>query len=89
MQVIEIGQLDFVSGGAAQSEVGKEYMANVMLGAALSRTAGVAGAAFGEGIALGFGAGSWLGPLGGAIGAALGAGFAYYLLTESKGTTAR
>jgi hypothetical protein len=56
--------------------------AQVVLGAALTRAFGAAGAELGEGLYLGLEAGSFLGPLGGVVGAVIGAGIAYYVFTH-------
>jgi hypothetical protein len=54
----------------------------VVLGAALTRAFGAAGAELGEGLYIGLEAGSFLGPLGGVVGAVIGAGIAYYVFTH-------
>ena len=73
MQVLNAQEIEMTSGGVS--------IYDAMTGGALSRAMSGAGAAFGEGLAMGLEAGSFLGPAGAVIGAAVGAGIAYYLLT--------
>ena len=55
-------------------------LVDFMLTAAVGRAMSGAGAALGEGIAIGFGSGAWLGPAGAVVGAVAGAGIAYLAL---------